>query len=304
MKRGPARFALGSVLALVPACAQVKTTSNVKIVPRAGEAEVIGRPTGEVSDRAYEVWWLQRGREVIVELREHRRCQPLVHEPVVREEHVTRKLDGTIYWEFGVLAVTGGLATWAFIDPGTFGGVLINSQGEFVDNRAGGYRIAGVFAGIGVITLTAIIIDFMRARDTVTYADAYRVRPGAYTECETPTLPLEARSIRLRLGDAEVRETTDASGRARLTLPREIPFFDGVQDGGAPSDNVGRPSTDRRPAAVIVDEDHAVRIELRYPYPLAPASHVGRTPAAPFPEAPKLQLGEESSNENDEGETP
>jgi len=277
-------LALGA-LALV-GCAKIKTTSEVKIVPRPGEPKVIGRPSGEVSDRAYEVSWLQRGREVIIELTEHRRCQPMLHEPVVREEHITRKLDGTIYWEFGVFAVTSGLATWAFIDPGAFGGTLINGQGEFVDNDAGGYRIGGVFAGIGLITLTGIVIDFVRARDTVTYADAYRLRPGPFTTCEKPTMPVDGRQVRLRLGDAEARGTTDATGRARLQLPGNIAFLDG--DGAKKIKTRG----DRRAAALIVDADHAVRIELRYPYPSAPTSHVGHTEAAPFPEEPRLRLDE------------
>lgn len=285
-------------------CAQVKTTSTVRVLPRDGDSEVVGRPSGDVSDRAYEVAWLQRGREVIVEVHEHRRCQVQLHVPVVREEKITRKLDGTIYWEFGVLAVTGTVATWAFVDPGAFGGVLINGQGDLVENTRGGYRIAGVFTGLAAITLTAIIIDFARARDTVRYADAYRLTPGPYTTCDQPVVEKAAHDVRLRLGDVEVRGRTDESGRARLTLPGEIGFFD-ASSPARRAERRGQPTSDRRPAALIIDADHAVRMELRYPYPDAPVSHVGLTPAAPFEEVGPIELqGERPAGEPEVGPEP
>lgn len=284
---------IGVGLGLVAGCAQVKTTSEVRILPREGERKVVGRPSGDVRDRAYEVAWLQRGREVIVEVHEHRRCQVQLHVPVTREEKIHRKLDGTIYWEFGVLAVTGTVATWAYADPGAFGGVLINPEGQLIENTKGGYRIAGVFTGLAAITLTAIIIDFVRARDTVRYADAYRLTPGPYTTCAQPVVRKGEHDVRLRLGDAEVRGHTDPTGRARLTLPEDIGFLDASTPGQAAKAR-GKAATDRRPAALIIDADHAVRMELRYPYPEAPITHSGLTPAAPFEEVGPIELVEQT----------
>ena len=254
----------------LPGCAQIQTSTELRILPGKGEPRVIGQPEGYVYDRTYFAVWLQLGDELIVELKEARKCQVMVHVPVVREEKTIRKLDGAIYWELGLATAFSGLAVYTFARPEDWGGQAVDIDGnEFVETT-GPYRIGGIFSTIAGILIVSAIVDFARAADTVTYADAFRMEPGPTTACDEPNAPVRRRLVTLMHGGETVQSTTDDQGRARIKLP--------PPDTG---DKMAAGQSQVQNAALIVDESHAVRVTLRVPYRHAGQAHTGRTDAIP-----------------------
>ena len=260
--------ALVAAATTLTACAQIKTSTELRVVPGKGEPRVIGRPEGRVFDRSYSAVWLQLADELVVELSEDRECQLMVHVPVVREEKTIRKLDGAIYWEVGLAAAFSGLAAYTFVRPEDWGGRGVDADGNQFVETSGPYRIGGIFSTIAGILVISAIVDLARSADSVTYADAFRVEPGPTTRCSEPTAPVRNREVTLMLGGASTSAVTDETGRVRIELPPE-------RDGGTPAADGSR----IQQAALVVDDSHAVRVTVRAPYHHPGPAHAGRTDA-------------------------
>jgi hypothetical protein len=97
----------------------------------------------------------------------------------------------------------------------------LNEEGDIEKDLSSGYRLAGIALGIGVISLTAGLIDSIRARDEVEYADAYRLHRGAPVACARERTALRGHDLALIVGDYRNEQTTDQEGHARFLLPPE-----------------------------------------------------------------------------------
>lgn len=204
-------------------CAQIQSSSTVRVIPKPGaRPRTIGSPHGQVTARGVDVNWQQRGSTLAIEVLETRRCRELLHRPVVRVEEVERKSGGALYWEYGIAAATLGLGLAALIHPDPFSPELVNAQGERVDDLRSGYRIGGIFTGIGTIALSAAIYDTVRSRDSVYYVDAYEVDLGQPTECASPRSPMVDETIEVMIEPWARTATTDARGRVIFELPASL----------------------------------------------------------------------------------
>jgi hypothetical protein len=209
-------------------CAQVVTRSSVEVLPRPDAAAlVLGPAGGEITARGVKAGWTQDGDRLTVRLEESRTCNSVRHVPVVRVERVERRTAGGARWfeyGFGATALAGGLV--GLIRPEWFSQATVtNAEGEVLRDTRTGYRIGGIFTGIGVLLLTAAVIDTVRTRDEVRYADAYRREVGGSVECMDPLAPMQGQTVELLVGTWSTVEPTDEQGGARFLLPavEELP---------------------------------------------------------------------------------
>jgi hypothetical protein len=203
-------------------CAEIRSNTTVSLIPKKDSASrVIGPSTGEVVRRGMHASWRQELDVLRVELVELRECEQLLHEPVVRVERTVRRAGMGLYWEYGLGAVLTSLGIAGLIRPEGLSNSHVNEEGDIEKDLASGYRLAGIALGIGVISLTAGVIDSVRARDEVQYADAYRLQRGAPVACAQERAALRGHEVTLIVGDYRDEQTTDLDGRARFMLPPE-----------------------------------------------------------------------------------
>jgi hypothetical protein len=211
-----------AMLGLVPGCAQVITRSSVEIMERPDAAAlVVGPPGGEITSRGVRAGWSQDGDRLTVRIEESRTCNSVRHVPVVRIERVDKRTArGAMWFEygFGATAMVGGLI--GLIRPEWFSqSNVVNESGQVLEDKRTGYRIGGIFTGIGTLLLTAAVIDTFRTRDEVRYADAYRREEGGVVECMDPLAPVQGQTVELLVGKWSTVEPTDDGGGARFLLP-------------------------------------------------------------------------------------
>ena len=214
--------AASALLGLFPGCAQVISRSSVEVMPRPDAAAlVVGPPGGEVTARAVGAGWTQDGDRLTVKLEESRTCNSVRHVPVVRIERVDRRTArGAMWFEygFGAAALTGGLI--GLIRPEWFSQATVtNAEGQVLEDKRTGYRIGGILTGIGSLLLVAAVIDTVRTRDEVRYADAYRREEGGVVQCMDPLAPMSEQTVELLVGSWSSVEGTDDGGGARFLLP-------------------------------------------------------------------------------------
>ena len=213
--------AASAVLGLIPGCAQVITRSSVEVVPRDGAALVVGPPGGEVTARSVEADWTQDGDRLTVRIEESRTCNSVRHTPVTRIERVDRRTArGAMWFEygFGAAALAAGLT--GLIRPEWFSQATVTTEdGRVLEDKKTGYRIGGILTGIGSLLLVAAMIDTVRTRDQVFYADAYRREEGDVVQCMDPLVPMDGQTVELLVGKWSTVEGTDDGGGARFLLP-------------------------------------------------------------------------------------
>lgn len=220
--------AAAALSSLVPGCAQIITRSSVEVLPRPDTAAlVVGPPGGEITARGVRAGWSQDGDRLTVHLEESRTCNSVRHVPVIRVERVDRRTAGGAMWlEYGLggAAFAGGLV--GLIRPEWFSqATVIDAQGNVLRDTRTGYRIGGILTGIGALLLTAAVVDTVRTRDEVRYADAYRREEGGVVQCMDPLAPIEGKTVELLVGKWSTVEPTDDAGGARFLLPavEELP---------------------------------------------------------------------------------
>lgn len=214
--------AAGAVLGLLPGCAQVISRSSVEVIPRPDTAAlVVGPPGGEVTGREVGAGWTQDGDRLSVRLEESRTCNSVRHVPVVRIERVDKRTArGAMWFEYGIgaAALAGGLT--GLIRPEWFSQAkVVNAEGQQLEDKRTGYRIGGILTGIGSLLLVAAVIDTVRTRDEVRYADAYRREEGGVVQCLDPLAPMSGQTVELLVGTWSSVEGTDDEGGARFLLP-------------------------------------------------------------------------------------
>jgi len=219
------RPGLGLTILLAAAalsCAEIRSNTTVSLVPKKDSpSRVIGPSTGEVVRRGMHASWHQELDVLSVELVELRECEQLLHEPVVRVERTVRRAGMGLYWEYGLGAALTSLGIAGLVRPEALSNSHVNEEGDIVKDRSSGYRLAGIALGIGVIALTAGLIDTVRARDEVQYADAYRLHRGAPVACAEERAALGGHDVALIVGDYRDEQTTDSEGHVRFMLPPE-----------------------------------------------------------------------------------
>jgi hypothetical protein len=215
-------------LGLLPGCAQVVTRSSVEVVPRTdAKPLVIGPSGGEITARDVKGAWTQDGDRLTVRLEESRTCNSVRHVPVTRIERVERRTArGAMWFEYGLGggAMVGGLI--GLIRPEWYSQARVTTEdGRMLEDKRTGYRIGGILTGIGTLLLTAAVIDTVRTRDEVRYADAYRREEGDVVQCMDPLAPMEGQTVELLVGKWSSVEGTDDGGGARFLLPgvEELP---------------------------------------------------------------------------------
>jgi hypothetical protein len=217
------RLAVGiALLGLVPGCAQVISESSVEVMPRTdAKALVIGPSGGEITGREVKAAWTQDADRLTVRFEESRTCNSVRHVPVVRIERVERRTArGAMWFEYGLGggAMVGGLI--GLIRPEWYSQARVTTEdGRMLEDKRTGYRIGGILTGIGTLLLTAAVIDTVRTRDEVRYADAYRREEGGVVQCMDPLAPMEGQSVELLVGKWSSVEGTDDGGGARFLLP-------------------------------------------------------------------------------------
>jgi hypothetical protein len=205
--------------ALVAGCAQISSAVELHTVVRPD-----ARPTlreDRVRAVALEARWIQRGRELELELRELRSCTLVEHLPARQVERTVRRPDAMIFWEYGLAAVALGVSALAFARPELFAAEPTFDTGamEYRRDPKTGYRLGGVFTAIGTGFLAAAIVDTVRARDRVRASDTIAVREGPLRPCDPPDGPAGGRKLELVVGERAQGGVTDADGRARFLLP-------------------------------------------------------------------------------------
>jgi hypothetical protein len=211
-----------ALLGLVPGCAQVISSSSVEVMPRTdAKALVIGPSGGEITGRDVKAAWTQDADRLTVRFEESRTCNSVRHVPVVRIERVERRTArGAMWFEYGLGggAMVGGLI--GLIRPEWYSQARVTTEdGRMLEDKRTGYRIGGILTGIGTLLLTAAVIDTVRTRDEVRYADAYRREEGDVVQCMDPLAPMEGQSVELLVGKWSSVEGTDDGGGARFLLP-------------------------------------------------------------------------------------
>ncbi|MEM7156159.1 MAG: hypothetical protein AAF799_25115 [Myxococcota bacterium] len=205
----------------VSGCAQIETRSSVEIMPRS-DADVLrlGGSGGEIAERGVTVQWTQDGDRLALDLVEDRSCVSVTHVPVVRVERTTRRTTrGAMWWEYGLGAAALGVGLAGLISPESFSQAAIDSNGNRVEETGTGYRIGGIFTAIGSILLTAGVVDTIRTRDDISYADAFRREEGGAVACREPQVPLQEQTVELLVGEWSTTEPTGDDGAVRFLLP-------------------------------------------------------------------------------------
>lgn len=289
-----AAFGLATSVVLA-GCAQIKTSRQIEIVPRPNsKAIVIGPPQGEITARGIDTRWRQHGDRLEVELVQTRRCTGVRHEPVVRIERITRKAGGALVWEYGIAAASIALGLTALIRPELFSQGSVTPEGDTVRDLRPGYRVGGIFTGIGAIALGAGIYDTARARDEVRYSDAYRVKAGEDTACARPSVPLGEHVVELIIGEWRTEEPTDRDGKVRFLLPPvDAPAVESEPGIEAEPAVEGEPAVESEPAPIPVrmakgvlriDASHALTVDFVVPYEAPEArEHSGELTIDPVP---------------------
>ena len=210
-----------SVALALPGCAQIITRSTVEINPRADATPlVLGPPGGEVTARGMDVQWNQDGDRLVLQLKESRTCASVRHVPVVRIERVDRRTAGGAMWfEYGLGAAALATGLAGLIRPEAFSQGSATVDGQLVEDTSAGYRIGGIFTGLGAILLTAAVVDTIRTRNEVIYTDAYRREQGGSIECRDPLVPLQAQTVELLVDEWSTVEPTGDDGAVRFLLP-------------------------------------------------------------------------------------
>ncbi|EDM78795.1 hypothetical protein PPSIR1_32392 [Plesiocystis pacifica SIR-1] len=210
-------------------CAPIDVESTVRLDPPSPAQEaapvVVGGPQRVATD--FRVEFIQLGPRLLVDVRELPRCAQARHQAVLRVETIERSSRGFVAWDFGLGTVAGGFAAFAFARPNAFGNRLIDDQGRVVYDNTAAWLTGGAFATLSAILLSAGVVNALRARDSVRYAEAREVLldpPGACPDRDPKGEPASDRRLRLRLldegGEAlELEAQTDASGRAAFVLP-------------------------------------------------------------------------------------
>ena len=281
MSRTPERGAiLAFALALTTGCTQITTTSRVEVMPRTEVTPPrLSSPHGQVTARGAEFEWVQRGAELELTITETRRCRQLHHQPVLRVEHLERKAGMAIYWEYGIAAAFLAVGLIGVVAPQLYSPDVVTADGTIVKDNSVGYRIGGVFTGIGALALTAGIVDSVRSRDQTYFADAYRVELGEQVQCAAPSSPIAATDIELLVGRWSTQATTDADGLAKFTLPDfvdEPPTetkVDRLPGSEAPAPVVGT----KQHGVIRIDDARTVAFDFYSPYASPEAAeHRGR----------------------------
>ncbi len=170
--------------------------------------------------------WSQQGDRLTLRLQENRTCTSVRHVPVVRIERVDRKTAGGAMWfEYGLGAGALALGLSGLIAPERFSQGSVTIDGEEMQDTSAGYRIGGIFTALGVVLLTAAVVDTVRTRDEVVYTDAYRRDVGGTVTCRDPLVPLRSQTVELLVDEWSTSEPTDDEGSVRLLLPppQELP---------------------------------------------------------------------------------
>lgn len=214
---------LSVALGLGPGCAEVISRSMVQIEPRTdASALVLGPPGGEITARGIEARWTQRGDRLEFAISESRTCASVRHVPVVRIERVHRKTAGGAMWfEYGLGAALLATGLAGLIKPEAFSQGSTVVAGEVMEDTSAGYRMGGIFTALGVVGLTAGVVDTVRTRDEVIYTDAYRREQGGATGCREPVVPLRSRTVELLIDEWSTVEPTGEDGAVRFLLPAQ-----------------------------------------------------------------------------------
>lgn len=270
------------------ACAPIVTHSEVRVRPR--QAPTLDYGEAELA-RTLSADYVQLGGRVLVELREREQCVAIRHLPVLRVEQVERRSQGFVAWDFTLGVAAGGFSALAFARPQAFTKPLISTDGRVVYDYSGAYVVGSIFAAVSVGLLTAGIVNAVRARDTVTYADAFELDTGEPHPCPGAGegRAMRDRSLTLFVADGvlEAEARSDAEGRARFELRPWPPELE-------------PPATGLAPAVLEIraDEDHPdaptelLELELRVPFAAMTDAHTGRATAVsqanaqPEPEGP------------------
>lgn len=259
---------------LAVGCAPIDSGSTVRVIPKPDtQPVVLATGHGPITARGAELAWQQRGSTLAVQIHETRRCRQVWHDPVIRIEEIERKAGGALYWEYGIAAATLGLGLAALIRPEPFSPELVNGAGERIVDRRGGYRIGGIFTGLGAIALGAGIYDTVRARDSVHYVDAYRVRLGDSTPCPRPKELLVDAPVELIIDEWSAEARTDETGLAIFELPEQGEDLDDEEPVSSPT---------LRKAVIALDSERVLTIDYMTPFEAAQArDHRGQTAMEP-----------------------
>lgn len=267
----PIQAALGLVAALAAACSQITSESEIRTIVRPDARPLVEET--KVVAVAVEARWSQRGRDLTVDLREHRSCQKVAHLAARQEERIVRKPDAMIYFEYGLAAVALGVSALAFARPELFAAEASYDEDrmQYIRDPKTGRRVGGVFTAVGLGLLTAGIVDSVRARDRVVVSDTVALREGPVQPCEPPEAPASGRAVELAVGEQTLAGTSDGEGRVRFVLPAESEMS---------------PETDPSPRALAatlrVGFAGALPITLVAPYAdTAAAPHTGTVQSGP-----------------------
>ncbi|MEE9386841.1 MAG: hypothetical protein V3V08_25775 [Nannocystaceae bacterium] len=265
-----------SLLLACCACAQITTTSTVKLVRGPGPPLQLEPDGVVVRSTSYRAQWKQVGHELAVDLSERRSCRALLHVPVVRIEHVAKRPDATLIWEYALGAGLGAFAGFALVRPDLFGTKLISTTGEIVYDPSSARRISTTFGSISGMLLASAIYDTARAVDSTVYADAYRVELGGPRRCRHPNPPLQHHRVELVVGKYRDEGTTNERGHVEFQLPPEPALHLPQQPPTTTEKRVHH-------GAILVDRDHAVAVDYQTPYNASIIPHFGPRPQQVYP---------------------
>lgn len=201
------------------ACAPIDASSEVSVRPREGAVLALGE---QRVSHEFTADYVQLGDRLLVELHELDACVATRHIPVLRVEQIERRSRGFVAWDFVLGTASGGFSALAFAEPQLFTKPLIDGTGRVVYDNSGAYVIGGVFAAISAGLLAAGVVNAVRARDSVTYADAFALDVSEPHPCAGGgERALGERELTLFVAEGvlEASARSDASGRARFLLP-------------------------------------------------------------------------------------
>lgn len=205
------------------ACAQIESRSTVTIEPMPqAPAVTLGQAASKVVRRGTDVAWTQSTSSIELRLTQTRQCRAVLHHPVQRVEHVDRTVKhGALYFEYGAAAGLLALGIAALAKPEAFSPQAIDENGESIRDRSVGYRIGGVFTGLGLAMAGVGIYDTVRSRDATYRSQAYAVKLGDTAPCLDPKGPLAAAAVTLTVGSWSATAKSDEDGTVRFELPDE-----------------------------------------------------------------------------------
>ena len=270
-------------------CAHIETSTDVRIVAkRDAKPQQFGSPYGQVTSRGVAAQWTQTLDMLEVRLHEIRSCAVVMHEPVVRVHRTRRTPDAGFYVEWGLGAGLLGVGIAGLIQPRFLASSGVDTDGNVVRDENSGYRLAAVFGTIGLLLVTAAVVDSFRARDSVTYVDAYRRLPSQPVSCQEPRGPLSGTTVTLHIDKWSTRAVTNDEGVASFRLPPESQLEESTNDPPAGSEkNISESPRERTPhrAVVRTGPNQAVMVDYVTPYGTTYRKpHTGSVERAPTPE--------------------